>query len=158
MAKLGSAGLAPIFSEVRLVDPIGRTIVPPRLNGEIITSGPNIMKGCWNNPEATDPEGWFHTSDVGFFDEEGFLFIADHLKDMIITGGENVYPAEVESALYDHPAINEIAVIGKRRIFDLESDPLRGAGQKTAISALDGGHPSVTESEPTHAVAADPGF
>ena len=116
IAKLGSAGLAPIFSEVRLVDPNGRTIVTPRLNGEVITSGPNIMKGYWNNPEATaaviDPEGWFHTGDVGFFDEEGFLFIADRLKDMVITGGENVYPAEVESALYDHPAISEIGVIG----------------------------------------------
>ena len=116
MAKLGSAGRAPIFSEVRLVDPNGRAIVTPRVNGEVITSGPNIMKGYWNNTDATaaaiDPEGWFHTGDVGFFDEEGFLFIADRLKDMVITGGENVYPAEVESVLYDHPAINEIAVIG----------------------------------------------
>jgi fatty-acyl-CoA synthase len=116
VAKSGSAGLAPIFSEVRLVDPNGRTIVTPRLTGEVVTSGPNIMKGYWNNAEATaaaiDSEGWFHTGDVGFFDEEGFLFIADRLKDMVITGGENVYPAEVESVLYDHPAINEIAVIG----------------------------------------------
>jgi fatty-acyl-CoA synthase len=116
MAKLGSAGLAPMFSELRLVDPSGRTIVTPRLNGEVITGGPNIMKGYWSNPEATaeaiDPEAWFHTGGVGFFDEEGFLFIADRLKDMVITGGENVYPAEVESALYDHPAISEIAVIG----------------------------------------------
>ena len=93
MAKLGSAGRAPIFSEVRLVDPDGRDIATPRVNGEVITSGPNIMKGYWNNPEATaaaiDSEGWFHTGDVGYFDEDGFLFIADRLKDMVITGGEN---------------------------------------------------------------------
>jgi fatty-acyl-CoA synthase len=116
MTKLGSAGRAPIFSEVRLVDGNGREIKQPRVNGEVITRGPNIMKGYWNNPEATaaaiDTEGWFHTGDVGYVDEDGFLFIADRLKDMVITGGENVYPAEVESVLYDHPAIAEIAVIG----------------------------------------------
>jgi fatty-acyl-CoA synthase len=74
------------------------------------------MKGYWNNPEATaaaiDAEGWFHTGDIGYLDEDGFLFIADRLKDMVITGGENVYPAEVESALYSHPAIAEIAIVG----------------------------------------------
>jgi fatty-acyl-CoA synthase len=115
-AKLGSAGRAPIFSEVRIADPDGREIRQPRQNGEVITRGPNIMKGYWNNPEATaaaiDGEGWFHTGDIGYLDEDGFLFIADRLKDMVITGGENVYPAEVESALYSHPAIAEIAVIG----------------------------------------------
>jgi len=116
MAKLGSAGRTPMFSEVRIVDADGSTITQPRVNGEVITRGPNIMKGYWNNPEATaaaiDPQGWFHTGDIGYLDEEGFLYIADRLKDMVITGGENVYPAEVESVLYDHPAIAEIAVIG----------------------------------------------
>ncbi len=115
-AKLGSAGKAPMFSAVRIVDANGADVSGPRVNGEVIASGPNIMKGYWNNAEATaaaiDPEGWFHTGDVGYFDEDGFLYIADRLKDMVITGGENVYPAEVESALYDHPAIAEIAVIG----------------------------------------------
>ncbi|MGH8822752.1 MAG: AMP-binding enzyme, partial [Rhodoferax sp.] len=75
-----------------------------------------IMKGYWNQPEATaaaiDVQGWFHTGDIGYLDADGFLFIADRLKDMIITGGENVYPAEVESVLYEHAAIAEIAVIG----------------------------------------------
>jgi len=116
MAKLGSTGRTPLFSELRIVDANGRMIIKPRVNGEVITRGPNVMKGYWNNPEATaaaiDPEGWFHTGDIGYLDEDGFLFIADRLKDMVITGGENVYPAEVESALYDHPAIAEIAVIG----------------------------------------------
>ena len=116
MAKLGSAGRAPMFSEVRIVDANGATVREPRVKGEVITRGPNIMKAYWNNPEATadaiDAEGWFHTGDIGYLDEDGFLFIADRLKDMVITGGENVYPAEVESVLYDHPAIGEIAVIG----------------------------------------------
>jgi len=105
-----------MFSEVRVVDADGRDVGAPRVNGEVITRGPNIMKGYWSNPEATraaiDSEGWFHTGDIGYLDEDGFLYLADRLKDMVITGGENVYPAEVESALYDHPAIAEIAVIG----------------------------------------------
>jgi fatty-acyl-CoA synthase len=75
------------------------------------------MKGYWNRPEATaaaiDSEGWFHTGDLGYLDEDGFLYIVDRVKDMVITGGENVYPAEVESVLYQHPAVAEIAVIGR---------------------------------------------
>ena len=78
--------------------------------------GANVMKGYWNRPEATaaaiDPEGWFHTGDVGYLDEDGFLFICDRLKDMVISGGENVYPAEVESVLFKHQSIAEVAVIG----------------------------------------------
>jgi fatty-acyl-CoA synthase len=74
------------------------------------------MKGYWNRPEATaaaiDLEGWFHTGDVGYLDEEGFLFVADRIKDMVITGGENVYPAEVESVLYTHPDVADVTVIG----------------------------------------------
>ena len=116
MSKLGSAGQAPLLCEIRVVDANGRDVAGPNVKGEVITNGPNIMKGYWNDPEATaaaiDPEGWFHTGDIGYLDEDGFLYIADRLKDMVITGGENVYPAEVESALYDHPAIAEIAVIG----------------------------------------------
>jgi fatty-acyl-CoA synthase len=74
------------------------------------------MKGYWNRPEATaaaiDEMGWFHSGDVGYLDEDGFLFICDRLKDMVISGGENVYPAEVETVLYKHEAIAEVAVIG----------------------------------------------
>jgi fatty-acyl-CoA synthase len=116
MEKLGSAGKAPLFCEVKLVDIDGATITDPDVKGEVCVFGPNVMKGYWNRPEATaaaiDATGWFHTGDIGFLDADGFLFIADRVKDMVITGGENVYPAEVENALYDHPAIVEVAVIG----------------------------------------------
>ena len=70
------------------------------MHGEVCTRGPNVMKGYWSRPEATaaaiDADGWFHTGDVGYLDDDGFLYIADRVKDMVITGGENVYPAEVE--------------------------------------------------------------
>jgi fatty-acyl-CoA synthase len=116
LAKLGSAGRAPMFIEIRLEDADGETVAEPDARGEICVRGPNVMKGYWNRPEATaaaiDPEGWFHTGDVGYVDSEGFLFVADRIKDMVITGGENVYPAEVESVLYTHPAIADVAVIG----------------------------------------------
>ncbi len=79
--------------------------------------GPNVTQGYWGLPEATaqaiDRDGWFHTGDAGFFDDEGFLTISDRIKDMIITGGENVYPAEIESQLMRHPAIAEVGVIGE---------------------------------------------
>ncbi len=116
MAKLGSAGRTPLLSEIRLVDAAGASVTTPQARGEVCVRGPNVMKGYWNRPDATaaaiDAEGWFHTGDVGYLDADGFLFIADRVKDMVITGGENVYPAEVESVLYDHPAVAEVAVIG----------------------------------------------
>ena len=73
------------------------------------------MKGYWGRPEATAAairDGWFHTGDAGYFDEDGYLFIHDRLKDMIVSGGENVYPAEVENAVFAHPAVADVAVIG----------------------------------------------
>jgi len=114
-SKLGSAGQSPIYSDMRIVDNDNKPVAPG-VRGEICMRGPNIMKGYWNRPEATadaiDTEGWFHSGDVGYVDDEGFLFICDRLKDMVISGGENVYPAEVESALYKHESIAEVAVIG----------------------------------------------
>lgn len=84
--------------------------------GEICIHSPSNTAGYWNLPEATaktiDPDGWLHTGDAGIMDEDGYVFIQDRIKDMIISGGENVYPAEVESAIYGHPAIAEVAVIG----------------------------------------------
>lgn len=113
--KLGSAGLPPLYSDTRVVNDNNQPAAPGE-RGEICMRGPNIMKGYWNRPEATaeaiDGEGWFHSGDVGYFDDDGFLFICDRLKDMVISGGENVYPAEVESALYKHDSIAEVAVIG----------------------------------------------
>ena len=136
LLKLGSSGKTPLFVEVKIVDPAGRTIAAPRAQGEILVRGPNVTPGYWNLPEATaqaiDKEGWFRTGDAGFFDEEGFLTISDRIKDMIISGGENIYPAEVESALMRHPAIAEVAVIG-------EPDPQWGEGV-VAIAALKPGH------------------
>lgn len=83
--------------------------------GEICLKGAHIMKGYWNKPDATKEaivDGWFHTGDAGFFDEDGYLYIHDRVKDMIVSGGENVYPAEVENGLFSHPAIADVAVIG----------------------------------------------
>jgi fatty-acyl-CoA synthase len=115
LSKLGSAGQAPLYSELLIVDDNNQS-VPAGERGEVCLRGPNIMKGYWNRPEATleaiDKEGWFHSGDVGYLDDDGFLFICDRLKDMVISGGENVYPAEVESALYKHDFIAEVAVIG----------------------------------------------
>jgi fatty-acyl-CoA synthase len=116
LSKLGSSGQTPLFTEVRLLSIDGQPITEPGVQGEILTRGPNVMLGYWRNPEATaaaiDRDGWLHSGDIGWRDADGFLTISDRLKDMIISGGENVYPAEVESALYEHPAVAEVAVIG----------------------------------------------
>jgi fatty-acyl-CoA synthase len=116
LERVGSAGAAPMLTEIRIVDADGRVLTEPLARGEVCVKGPNVMKGYWNRPDATaeaiDAEGWFHTGDIGYLDDGGFLYIADRVKDMVISGGENVYPAEVESVLYDHPAIAEVAVIG----------------------------------------------
>ena len=115
-AKLGSSGTAALMCETRLTDRDGRTIAQPHVRGELCVRGSNVMLGYWGRPDATaqafDDDGWFHTGDVAYQDEDGFLYICDRLKDMVISGGENVYPAEVESVLYQHPAVAEVAVIG----------------------------------------------
>jgi fatty-acyl-CoA synthase len=112
--KIGSAGIAPFFTDVRLVDDEDHPVAAGE-RGEICVRGPNVMKGYWNRPDATAEaivNGWFHTGDVGIQDDEGYFYIVDRKKDMIISGGENVYPAEVEDVLYKHPKIAEVAVIG----------------------------------------------
>ncbi len=114
--KLGSAGQPVFFMDMKLVDEEGDTVTEPFAKGEICARGPNIMKGYWNRPDATaeaiDGDGWFHTGDAGYVDEDGFYFVVDRVKDMVISGGENVYPAEVEDILLGHDAIGEVAVIG----------------------------------------------
>ena len=112
--KYGSIGL-PIWGvEAKIVDDNDNDL-PPNEPGEIVMRGHNIMKGYRNRPEATAETmkgGWFHSGDIGYVDEEGFYFITDRKKDMIIRGGFNVYPREVEEVLFAHPAIAEAAVIG----------------------------------------------
>ena len=114
LGKLGSAGRASYCTEVRIVDAQARE-VPRRTVGEIIVRGPNVMQGYWNKPDltaATLRDGWMHTGDGGYMDDDGFIFVVDRVKDMIITGGENVYSAEVENALGKHPTVAACAVIG----------------------------------------------
>jgi acyl-CoA synthetase (AMP-forming)/AMP-acid ligase II len=112
--RLLSCGRALDGVEIRIVGPAGESL-PPRQLGEIVCRTALVMKGYWNLPEETAKAfdgDWFHTGDAGYLDEAGLLYIYDRVKDMIISGGENVYPAEVESALYGHPAIADVAVIG----------------------------------------------
>lgn len=111
LAKAGSAGLPHFFNDVRIVDAAGNDTE----RGELIVEGPTIMSGYWGQPEASDAavaDGWFRTGDVAVADGDGYVTIVDRVKDMIISGGENVYPAEVEKALYEHPAVVDCAVIG----------------------------------------------
>jgi len=112
--KLRACGVASPGYELRVrVD--GRDAAPFEV-GEIELRGAGVMKGYWNRPEATaqaiDAQGWFKSGDAGYFDAEGFLYIHDRVKDMIVSGGENVYPAEVENALFSHPDVADAAVIG----------------------------------------------
>jgi acyl-CoA synthetase (AMP-forming)/AMP-acid ligase II len=112
--RMRAAGKPLPWVEIRVVDSEGND-VPQGQVGEIVTRSGANMVGYWNRPEETTKtirNGWLHTGDAGYLDADGYVFIHDRVKDMIISGGENVYPAEVESALSDHPAIAEVAVIG----------------------------------------------
>jgi fatty-acyl-CoA synthase len=114
VAKVGSAGKSQFFVDVRVVRPDGTECGPNEI-GEVVLSGPNIMAGYWNAPEETAAaivDGWYHSGDAGSTDEDGYLYIRDRYKDMIISGGENVYPAEIESALLEFDDVQEVAVIG----------------------------------------------
>ena len=111
---LRSAGRAAPCAEVRIVDPDGAE-VPRGTVGEVAVRGGNVMLGYWNKPEETAAairDGWMHTGDGAYMDDEGYVYIVDRLKDMIITGGENVYSAEVENAVGQHPAVAACAVVG----------------------------------------------
>jgi acyl-CoA synthetase (AMP-forming)/AMP-acid ligase II len=109
-----SAGRPLLGTEIRIVDAEDR-VLPNGQIGEIAVRGPQLMRGYWNLPEASAEAlrgGWMHTGDAGVLDDEGFLFVQDRTKDMIVSGGENVYPREVEDVLYRHPAVADAAVIG----------------------------------------------
>ena len=113
-SRLGSAGQAVMATDVRLVANDGST-VPTAERGELWVRGPNVMAGYWNAPDATEAalrNGWYRTGDVAWRDEDGFHYIVDRLRDMIISGGYNVYPAEVESVIGLHPSVAEVAVAG----------------------------------------------
>lgn len=112
--RLRSAGIPIFTAEVRVVDEQDQE-VPYGTVGEICARGPMVMKGYWKQPEATAQAlrgGWMHTGDAGYMEADGYIYLVDRTKDMIVTGGENVYSVEVEAAIYEHPAVLEAAVIG----------------------------------------------
>jgi fatty-acyl-CoA synthase len=114
--KAGAAGLPALHCELRVVDQNGADL-PCGRDGEILVRGPNVMQRYWNAPQATSAalrNGWYHTSDIGRFDEDGYLHVVARKSDMIISGGENIYPAEIETILAECPAIREACVIGQR--------------------------------------------
>ena len=125
---------------MKIFDPDDKEL-PPGETGEIVTRSGLVMKGYWRNSEATAKtlkNGWLHTGDVGYMDESGYLFIMDRSKDMIISGGENIYPREIEEVLIRHPAVREVAVVGV-------PDPKWGEAVKAVVSLVEGR--SATEDE-----------
>jgi len=127
--KAGSIGRPNFFVDAQIVDDGGRFLGPNEA-GELVLKGPSYCSGYFNNPDATkdavDERGFFHTGDVAQYDEEGYFFIVDRKKDMFISGGENVYPAEIEKIIYQHPAVHMCAVIGL-------TDPKWGEAGKACV-------------------------
>lgn len=114
-SKLGSVGRPCLYLDLQIWDPDGAP-VPPGDRGEVVLRGPKVFAGYWRDPDATAAAfagGWFHTGDVGVVDDDGYLFIVDRLKDLIISGGENIAGSEVERVLEDHPDVLEVAVVGR---------------------------------------------
>jgi fatty-acyl-CoA synthase len=113
--KAGSIGRPNFFIDVRVMDDDNKELGPSEV-GELVLKGPSGCSGYWNKPEASaaayDDEGWFHTGDMVYHDEEWYFYVVDRKKDMFISGGENVYPAEIEAVLYKHPAVHMCAVVG----------------------------------------------
>jgi len=139
-SKPGSVGLPVWGCEVRVVDEADNSVAPGEL-GEVVIRGHNVMKGYFRQPEITAEvmrNGWFHSGDVGYFDDEGYLYIADRIKDMIIRGGLNVYPREIEEMLFTHPAVSMAAVIGV---------PHEEHGEEIKAFVIRKAGASVTESE-----------
>ncbi|WP_430509605.1 long-chain-fatty-acid--CoA ligase [Gottfriedia solisilvae] len=137
----GSIGVPWPSTDAKIVSMETGEELPVREIGELIVSGPQVMKGYWNRPEetaATLKDGWLYTGDLGYMDEDGFFYIVDRKKDMIIAGGFNVYPRDVEEVLYEHEAVQETVVIGV-------PDPYRGETVKAFIVLKEG--KTVTESE-----------
>lgn len=112
--KVGSVGVPAPFMELRILDPEGNECAPGEI-GEICGTSPMMMAGYYKQPELTEKaivDGWLHTGDAGYVDEDGFLFLVDRIKDMIISGGVNVYPKDIEEVVVQHPEVREVAIIG----------------------------------------------
>jgi len=138
--KAGSVGRLTYFAQARIVDDQGQDVADD-VPGELLLTGPHMCDGYWRRPEETADavrDGWFRTGDIARRDSEGYYYIVDRKKDMIITGGENVYPNEVEAVLYNHPAIRQVAVVGV-------PDPLWGEAVTALVSLQRGA--SVTSEE-----------
>jgi len=139
----GSVGLPAPHTVIEVVDiETGTRVLPVGAKGEICVTGPQVMKGYWKKPEATKEAfrgGRFHTGDIGFIDEDGFVTLVDRKKDMILSGGFNVFPRNIEEAIYEHPSVAEVTVIGI-------PDSYRGQSAKAFI-ALKPGQPSFTFDE-----------
>lgn len=139
----GSIGLPWPDTDCRIIDPATGEALPQGEVGELAVKGPQVMKGYWNRPEDTAAvlrDGWLLTGDMGYMDEEGYFYIVDRKKDMIIAGGYNIYPREVEEVLFEHPAIQEAAVIGV-------PDPYRGETVKAFVVFKQGQQASEEELE-----------
>jgi acyl-CoA synthetase (AMP-forming)/AMP-acid ligase II len=146
--KPGTVGTPLPGQEIRIVDTAGNTL-PDGEIGEVIIKGPNVMRGYLNRPEETAKtvvDGWLHTGDVGRFDEDGYLVLVDRAKDMIIRGGENIYPKEIETVVYQLPAIAEAAVVGR-------ADPVYGE-QPVLFASLHAGANLDTERIREHLTAS----
>ncbi len=140
LAKPLSVGLPPPVTDIKIMAPDGDE-QPAGEIGEIWVRGPQVIKGYWNQPEANGEsfsDGWLHSGDLGYLDEEGFLFVVDRAKDMLIRGGENIYCIEVENALYQHPTVLDAAVVGL-------PDPV--LGELVAATVQVRGGKEVTEEE-----------
>ena len=114
--RVGSVGRVHPHVEIKIVDPATGAVVPRGAAGELCTRGYSVMLGYWNNDEATreaiDAARWMHTGDLATMDDEGYVNIVGRIKDMIIRGGENIYPREIEEYLYTHPDVSDVQVIG----------------------------------------------
>jgi long-chain acyl-CoA synthetase len=138
--KIGTIGFPFPDTEAAIFSPEGKPL-PIREVGEIVVRGPQVMKGYWNNPEESAivlRDGWLHTGDLGYMDEDGFFTIVDRIKDIIIAGGFNIYPREIEEVLYEHPAVMEASVLGVK-------DPYRGETVKAYIVLKKGSYTSAAQ-------------
>jgi fatty-acyl-CoA synthase len=140
--RVGTVGQVHPHVEIKIIDPVSGETVERGVSGEFCTRGYNVMLGYWNDPEQTaaaiDADGWMHTGDLATMDEEGYARIVGRIKDMIIRGGENVYPREIEEFLYSHPKVRDVQVIGV-------PDPRYGEEVMAWIALRDGASASEEE-------------